>query len=192
MGFQQAQMSGEASGEKATLQRIVLRLGIEIWAPRFVADALDMKLPAQEDGEDAAVFRAAGPQGSIAPLGGLQAATDGVPNTMRRPRFTYHRERLNIAPIRRTTQLDVPTEIGNPLAQGQPSDHVSTLTGGAAADRKSPRIIKRGLDSQDARLLVVPLEGIFFHPVFHAHAFHPPLQVTPDLSGKTEVGSPPQ
>jgi len=75
-------MSGEASSEGTKLWGIAIRLGVEMLAQMFIADALDMKLPAQEDGKDTAVFRADGAQGAIAALGGSQAATDGVQDTM--------------------------------------------------------------------------------------------------------------
>src|SRR3989441_698883 len=191
MSAEKGQLAGDPARELAALVRIREGGWFQISLQILVANPLQVKFSAQNDLEQAAVFRADRTQSPKTPRG-FDRSTDWVQDAVRSFWFSHYRERLQIALIRRATQLDAPTGIGNAFAQGQPPQHDFALTGRSTADAKPPRIIDRGLDPQHASLLIVHFDRVLFDPVFHARPLHAPFQMTGGFPGKTTIRASPQ
>src|SRR5713226_1617210 len=103
-----SQLAGDPARELAALVRIREGGGFEMSLQILVANPLQVKFSAQNDLEQAAVFRADRTQSPKTPRG-FDRSTDRVQDAVRSFWFSHYRERLQIALIRRATQLDAPT-----------------------------------------------------------------------------------
>ncbi|MGH9469174.1 MAG: hypothetical protein ACRD1N_02395 [Terriglobia bacterium] len=72
VGLEQTKITGHTARESAAVRRIVFGFAGEHWPQVPVADALQSKLAAQEEGKAPAVVRADGLQGPIGPRAALR------------------------------------------------------------------------------------------------------------------------
>src|SRR5215470_9704083 len=134
------------------------------------------------------VLRADGPQGAIVALS-LDSLADAIQQTVRRSLQTHYGQRLQITSVGPKAQLSTPTQIGDALTQWQPLHNGLTFAPSFAPYLETSGVVNGCLNPQHATLLVVHFDRVLFNPVFDANSFHPPLQVTANLTGKSLINA---
>ncbi len=150
---------------------VLLVLGCQEPPQILVAKALQQMLTSQNDPEQAGLILADRSQSTIRTALLNHPPAHRVEHLLRRGRSLHHRQRLQVALIRRPADFDTPGGVGQALAHGNPAHAGLALPGRFPKHLEHAGIIDRRLDPQYAPLFVVHLDRIVADPVLDPNPF---------------------
>src|SRR5262249_2600755 len=137
----------------------------------LVAESLDQMLATENCAEEHALLGGDRTQTSIGASICDYTSAHRIQNAVRWGRSLHHRQRLQIALIRRPPDLRATGDVGQALAHRNPSQARSTMPENLPIDFEYSGIVDRRLDPEYGSGLVVHLDRIRFDPVFDPNPF---------------------